>query len=449
MIISGKRDSIILLFGDIAIFLISLWVMLFVRYLEVPSLALFETHLVPFSILFVVWVLVFFIAGLYGRHTSVFKKRLPNIITNAEIVNIVIAALFFFLIPYFGITPKTNLFIYLLISLALILWWRISGQDFVTTRHTERAILIGSGEEMQELKEEVNGNQKYGIKFESSIDTNSLESFDFKDDVLNKVYSEDISVIVIDLKSEKVEPILPYLYNLLFAKVKFIDLNKIYEDIFDRIPLSLLRHNWFLENVSLTPKVFYDSLKRLMDIVISLALSLIALLLFPFVYLSIKMDDGGGILIYQDRIGKYNKPIKIIKFRTMKIANDEGKWNNVKNEVTKVGKFLRKTRIDELPQLWNVLLGDLSLIGPRPELPEPAERYKNEIAYYNVRHLIKPGLSGWAQIHHDKHPHHSLDVEETKNKLSYDLFYVKNRSLSLDINIALKTIKTLLSRSGL
>lgn len=449
MIISGKRDSTILLLGDVVVFLLSLWIMLLVRYASLPSWPLFKLHLFPFSILFIVWVLVFFIAGLYDKHTSVFKKKLPTIIANAQVANIIIAALFFFLIPYFGITPKTNLFIYLIISWLLILWWRIAGQDLVTSRHTERAILIGSGEEMKDLKDEVNGNSKYGIKFEACIDTDSLQSFDFKDDVLNKVYSENISVIVIDLKNEKVEPILPHLYNLLFARVKFVDLNRMYEDIFDRIPLSLLRHNWFLENISLTPKTFYDAFKRLMDIVIATILSIPTLAIFPFVYLAIKLDDGGSILISQHRVGKHNRPIKIIKFRTMTIANDEGEWNKVKNKVTRVGGFLRKSRIDELPQIWNVFLGDLSLIGPRPELPLPAEKYKSEIAYYNVRHLIKPGLSGWAQIHHDKHPHHSLDIEETKNKLSYDLYYVKNRSLSLDINIALKTIKTLLSRSGI
>jgi lipopolysaccharide/colanic/teichoic acid biosynthesis glycosyltransferase len=114
--------------------------------------------------------------------------------------------------------------------------------------------------------------------------------------------------------------------------------------------------------------------------------------------------------------------------------------------VTRVGAFLRKSRIDELPQLWNVLKGDVSLIGPRPELPDLVHFYNTEIPYYGVRHLIKPGLSGWAQIHHDVPPH---SVEETKEKLSYDLFYIKHRSFFLDVKISLQTIKTLLSRTGI
>ena len=136
------------------------------------------------------------------------------------------------------------------------------------------------------------------------------------------------------------------------------------------------------------------------------------------------------------------------KFRTMNIANDNGNWaGGQTNKVTKVGKFLRQTRIDELPQLWNVLAGDLSLIGPRPEFPEAVKQYSEELPYYNVRHLIKPGLSGWAQIY-GEHPHHGVDVSKTANKLSYDLYYIKNRSFLLDLKIALQTLKTLSSIAG-
>jgi len=130
--------------------------------------------------------------------------------------------------------------------------------------------------------------------------------------------------------------------------------------------------------------------------------------------------------------------------------NDSGKWKSEgkKNYITKVGFFLRKTRLDEWPQLWNVLRGDISLVGPRPEFPEPVEYYNEEIPYYNIRHLMKPGLSGWAQLYHDNHPHHGTNVSETSTKLSYDLYYIKNRSIMLELQIALRTIKTLLSRTG-
>jgi lipopolysaccharide/colanic/teichoic acid biosynthesis glycosyltransferase len=168
----------------------------------------------------------------------------------------------------------------------------------------------------------------------------------------------------------------------------------------------------------------------------------------PFVAVAIKREGGGPVFIIQERVGQYNRPIRIIKFRSM-TGNDTGESAlNSSLRVTKVGSFLRRTRIDELPQLWNVLRGDYSLIGPRPELPALVAEYAEKIPYYNARHLLKPGLSGWAQIYHREHPHHGIDIAETQNKLSYDLYYVKNRSLLLDLQIGLKTIRTILSRSG-
>jgi len=242
---------------------------------------------------------------------------------------------------------------------------------------------------------------------------------------------------------------MPYLYNLLFSRVRFLNMYKVYEELFRRIPVSLIDYTWFLEHVSFSPRIVYDIFKRVMDIVIGFTLGVFSLALYPFVYLAIKLDDGGKVFLLQRRVGKNNQIIKLLKFRTMDF-DDEGKWETgAVNNVTRVGEFLRKTRIDELPQLWNVLEGTLSLIGPRPEFPEPVRRYAREIPYYNIRYVIKPGLSGWAQILHEKHPHHKTDIEETAVKLSYDLYYIKNRSIMLDLEIALKTIKTLLSRRGI
>ncbi|MDO8424241.1 MAG: sugar transferase [bacterium] len=301
---------------------------------------------------------------------------------------------------------------------------------------------------MKMLLNEVNNNPIYNLKFVSSVDLNRADENGFWDEIVSKIYSEDVSVIAIDLAHENVEPVLPHLYNLIFSKVNFIDMHKIYEDIFDRVPLSLLRYNWFLENISSAPRAAYDALKRVMDVSLSLCLFLISLLLYPFIFAAIKLDDGGPIFIVQERVGERNRLVRILKFRSM-ARDDRGHYGaGEANVVTKVGSFLRRSRLDELPQLWNVLRGDLSLIGPRPELPVLAKRYSEEIPYYNVRHLIKPGLSGWAQIYHDAHPHHALATEETKHKLSYDLYYIKNRSFLLDVKIALRTLKTLVSLAG-
>jgi lipopolysaccharide/colanic/teichoic acid biosynthesis glycosyltransferase len=442
MNISNKREATVLFLGDIVLFIFGLWLALIVRYSAFPSAAVFESHFSPFAILFAVWLLVFFVTGLYEKHTTVFKSRLPLVIINAEIINAAIGVIFFYFIPYFGIAPKTILFLDLVITTILIVLWRLYGVRLTQGRKKDKAILIGSGNEVRELQEEVNGNSRYSFTFVSSIDPLSLENNVMEEKLLGLIYGSDISIIVIDLKNEKMSPSMLHFYNLIFSGIQFVDMHRMYEEVFDRIPLSLLTYSWFLENISVSPKPFYDFMKRGMDIILSGIIAIVSLIFYPFVIAAIKFDDGGPVFFYQKRVGKNNGIIQIIKFRSMGI-DDAGK-----HAVTRIGKILRKSRIDELPQLWNVLKGDISLIGPRPEIPELVNLYQKQIPYYNVRHLIKPGLSGWAQMYHQQHPHHAADIDETKNKLSYDIYYIKNRSLLLDLRIALRTIKVLFSLVG-
>jgi exopolysaccharide biosynthesis polyprenyl glycosylphosphotransferase len=443
-----KKEALILFCGDVFFFILSLWLALWIRFGELPSMERFGTHFTPFSLLFVIWVLVYFIAGLYEKHTLLLKSKLPSAIFNAQVVNSLIAIVFFYIIPVFGITPKTILFIYLLISFLFILGWRLYGISSLGARERQPALLIGSGAEMKELLDEVNGNDRYDIRFVSSVDVQDIAGLDMQNDIITPVYEHGIRIIAVDFSHENVAPLLPHLYNLIFSKVRFIDSHRIYEDIFDRIPLSLVTYSWFLENISVSPKFTYDFLKRVMDIVLSLILGIVSLIAYPFVYIAVKLDDRGRLFIRQERIGQNNQLVRILKFRSMSV-DDGGEGDASRHlKVTRVGKFLRASRIDELPQLWNVLRGDISLIGPRPELPKLVELYEKEISFYNVRHLIKPGLSGWAQLYQKAPPKFATDYDQTKTKLSYDLFYIKNRSFWLDIKIALKTIKTLLSRSG-
>lgn len=438
MTISGKKETLALFLGDIILLYFSLWSALAIRDWGFPSAHSWQLHFWPFTIIIAVWILVFFISGLYEKHTLILKSRLPGTVFNAQVANSFIAVLFFYFIPYFGIAPKTNLFIYLVISFGLILLWRIYGDRFLHPLVKQKGIIVGSGEDMRELLEEVNNNPRYGLEFISSVDLNRIAGMDFQEEIIKRVYSEEVQIIAVDLKNEKVEPILPHLYNLIFSRVKFIDMYKIYEDLFDRIPLSLVRYNWFLENISTESRTTYDILRRIMDVVLSFLIGIFALLIYPLVALLIKIDDGGSVFFEQERVGKNNKIIKVLKFRSM--SED--------NEVTRVGKWLRASRVDELPQLWSVFKGDMSMIGPRPEIPQLVKNYEEEIPYYNIRHLIKPGLSGWAQLYHTDPPKINADAEKTRRKLSYDLYYIKNRSFMLDLKIALKTLKTLLSRSG-
>lgn len=441
----NRREPLILFAGDLLAFSLALWLSLGLRYGSFPSEQLLSDHWLPFLFLFILWTFVFFVAGLYEKHTLVFKGRLPSLILNTQIANSLLAIVFFYLVPSLGIAPKTILAVYLVVSFILIVVWRMKIAPRFGFRHREKAILIGAGEEMQELKDEVNGNERYNLKFVSSVDLNQLDGIAFQEEVVEKIYSDGVTSVVIDLKHEKSAGILPALYNLIFSNVRFLDMYKVYEEVFDRIPLSLVGYNWFLENISFSPHTMYDTLKRMMDVVIAGALGVVSLVVYPFVVLAIKLEDGGPVFLTQERIGEGNRIIKLWKFRSMR-GSDAGKWvTDGDNRITHVGRILRKSRIDELPQLWNIVRGDLSLIGPRPDIVAMGRKLAQELPYYTVRNLIKPGLSGWAQIKQDIAPQ---SLEETRERLAYDLYYLKNRSFILDLTIALKTIKTLLSRTG-
>lgn len=447
MTIVNKRESLVLLIGDLIFFFLSLWLSLFIRYIQFPGADKFISHAKPFSILFVIWIIFFYIAGLYEKHTIFIRNKLPVTILNTQVVNSLVAVSFFYLIPFFGITPKTILFIYLITSFALIVLWRLFiFQKIFFKKKKFSAILIGSGEEMKELKNEVNQNDRYGFYFVRSINVTDLDQIDFKREVLDVVYSENVALIAVDMRDPAIEPIVPKLYNLIFSGVQFIDTHKVYESIFDRIPLSIIGYSWFLENISSKSHIVYDSFKRIMDVSISIGFGIFTLIFYPFIIIAILIEDGGKAFIFQERVGKGGRVFKLVKFRSMTRNENRGGWvGETDNKITKVGAFLRKSRIDEFPQLWNVLKGEISLIGPRPDIIGNFETLSREVPYYTIRNVVKPGLSGWAQTHQDIVPQ---SIEETKERLAYDLYYIKNRSFILDIKIALQTIKTLLSRVG-
>src|SRR3989344_1119905 len=249
----GRKEAMILFGGDIASFIFALVLSLFIRYRENLDMSLLLAHIFPFLNLWLIGVAVFFIAGLYEKQIVFLKSRLPSIILNALIANSALAVLFFYTVPYFGITPKITLFINLILSFALVLVWRLYGYSLIHSPKKQNAILIGSGDEYKELKHEVNGNPRYGLHFISSVDLEAAGSLDLQTEAVERIYTEDASIIAADFRSEKVLPYLPHLYNLIFSRVRFIDMYKIYEDIFDRIPLSLVKYSWFLENISVLP----------------------------------------------------------------------------------------------------------------------------------------------------------------------------------------------------
>jgi lipopolysaccharide/colanic/teichoic acid biosynthesis glycosyltransferase len=452
-----SRELLVLIAGDIFCFVISLYLTLLVRYLQFPTEALLSAHLGPFLFLSGLWLFIFYVAGLYDKHTVFLKGMLFSRILNTQIVNILIAALIFIIVP-FDIAPKTNLIIYLGVSIILITVWRLKIFAYFSPKHKHKAILIADGDEAVELVDEVNNNARYNYSFVRMIDEETaLHTPDFEEKLLALIDKEKIRMIVANPKGEHIERILPTLFDLAFLKFElaFLDFHKVYEDTFDRVPLSALHYDWFITHVSQSKSLVYDFVKRVFDIVISCILLFCLGLILPIIALALRFEGRGPIFIVQDRMGRFNKPVQVYKIRTM-TQNDAGsatwiKEGGKRNTVTKVGSILRKMSIDELPQCMNILKGEMSLIGPRNDIIGLGERLSREIPYYNIRNFVKPGVTGWAQTHQ----HYMADnispqsLEESRVRLAYDLYYVKNRSLILDAEIALRTIKTVLSRFGI
>lgn len=447
MPVLSRKTPFILLLGDIVAFVAALWATLAVRYQALPTEKVFFDHFGSFSYLFLIWIVVYFIARLYEREAALFRSAVPPGFINVQLINAAIAIAFFYLLPVapldsiVAIAPKTNLLLYFIVSTLFVLIWRAGIYRSINLDKKADALLIGAGNEMRELEAEVNSNPNYHLGFSSVIDLDAIDAATLRE----RLVSSRHALVVIDLENDKVRSILPDLYNLLLSRTRFIDMHQVYEGVFGRVALSLLSHGWFLENVSVHPKYAYDALKRSMDFAIAGVLGLVSLVVYPFVYIAIKLDDGGPIFIVQERFGKDNKIIRIPKFRSMR-TSDKGVWVKEKDDrITRVGKILRMTRVDELPQLFSVLKGDMSLVGPRPDIRALGEQLSRDIAYYNVRTIIKPGLSGWAQIRQELPPQ---SLEETRMRLAYDFYYIQNRSFMLDLKIALQTITTLASRGG-
>ena len=444
-----RYQNLLILFGDVVVFILALWLSLAFRYGGRPSAELFETHLWPFTLVFIVWIIVFYIADLYGRQTVVFRKKFMGALFRTQLANSGIAVLIFYFIPTFGLTPKTILFINLLVTLVLISLWRsyISARIFQSDR--ERTLVIGTGKQVSELKTAINEHPQFGMEVvnldeELGADSKQIRQY---------VEEHEVSVVIVNLADGEVDSIASDLYKLLFAgasgpaqKVRYMDLVSVYEEVFGREPLSLLHDKWFLQYITGQEKPIYNFLKRVLDLIISLPLAVFTTILFyPFVILAMKLEDGGPLYREHKRVGKDGQMVMVRKFRSMTTDDPDAPPASSQDRITKVGRVLRKTRLDEIPQFWSVVVGNMSLIGPRSEFPHIVEDYKREIPYYDVRHMVAPGITGWAQINYHVP---AYDAKTNAEKLAYDLYYVKNRSFILDLKIALRTVRTLLLGVG-
>lgn len=239
------------------------------------------------------------------------------------------------------------------------------------------------------------------------------------------------------------------LLNYRLAGMPIYSLSDFFEDFFYIVPVQEINNDWFIrsQGFAMLHSSISVRIKRLFDIIGAFTLAIISLPITLLTVLCIKITSKGPALFTQTRVGMNGKKFTIYKFRTMVLnaENNGAQWASKNDDrIIPLGHFFRKTRIDELPQIWNIIRGDMSIVGPRPERPEFTQKLSQQIPYYDLRHVIKPGLSGWAQVSYP----YGASTEDALKKLQYDLYYVKNYSLLLDLNIILRTVLVTLKRGG-
>lgn len=426
MIKTNRSIKTILLAGDILLLYWSLLFALSIRYWSFPTATMWEHHKWPFFFVNAVWIIIFYIAGLYDLDKITPNSKILYIIKTMA-VGAGVAVLLFYFVPNFTIAPKTNLFIDAVIASIAIWLWRKAIRRFTFKSSKIKIFFIGETKEIDEFSKFVEENPQFGYK------------------VLENASHADVIVAPAHVRQNG--EIVKTLYEMVLKGKTIVDFDKFYESITGKIPVSTISKVWFLENLMEINKQKFERTKRWIDVVLAVVLFLPYSILLPFIAAIIRLTSKGDVFYKQKRIGKNNKTFEIIKFRTMfKDSERHGAVWAEKNDkrITFFGNIMRRTRIDELPQLWNVLKGDLSFIGPRPERPEFIKDLTEKIPHYSMRHLVKPGLSGWAQINYP----YGASVEDANKKLQYDLYYVKNRSMALELSIALKTLLTLIKREG-
>ena len=433
-----------LFLGDIALLYGALFLTLFIRYGGAFTENIY-VHLLPFSVIFIAWVLVFYIADLY--ELSAIKNTLMFFSTlfYAMLINIALAIAFFYLIPAIEIAPRRNLFIFVGIAILLITGWRWAyNKILVKTGYRNNTLIVGLSPLSQELYDFLLANPQLGYNALGIIDVQNEAAAD----TLEKVIRErDVKTLVIAREVYTIPHIIEVLYRLVPLKLRFSSLSKFSERVTGKIPLSAIDQAWFLDNLSEGNKRGYEIAKRIVDIVGSILLGILSIPFCIGILAAIKLYAPGPVLYRQVRRGRTGAPLTVIKFRTMvPQAELQGAvWAQTNDpRVTRIGRFLRKARLDEIPQLWNILKGDLSLVGPRPERPEFHGKLSREIPFYNERYLIKPGLMGWAQLKYS----YGASMQDTIEKLQYDLYYIKNRSLMLDLSIILRTLNIIARQAG-
>jgi len=395
-----------------------------------------STHLIPFIILYISWVLSFYLFGLYDLFNI--KPIIPHLrrFGMAISVSFIIGIFLFYFVSAFGITPKTNL-IFQITGFGLISFFirRVIYILFSKTI-TRPVILVGTSSDINELKNIIVNHPQLGLKLISHTEYSAKALHDFAD-TQNAVFI-----------FEKIPDVIPkeIILSIYKNNSEIINVAQAYERYLDKVSISHVSQSWIVENINIKESIMYKITKKVVDIFISL---LILIISSPFLIIAIiarLIEDGRPIFFKQKRVGKNGEIFNLYKLRSMIVLAPDGsaetkeaKWcvGRDDSRITPVGKIIRKLHIDEIPQMINIIKGDISLVGPRPERPEFVSQLEGIIPHYELRHIIRPGFTGWAQIKYK----YARTIDDSKEKFEYDLYYIKNRNIFIDFGIILRTIQ--------
>lgn len=439
--LSRKTIQFTLFLLDLLCALAAVWLALFIRKLEIPSLHFWFYHVKAFVPVFFYAICAMYLVGLYVVTKPIETRKISVKFVFIGIIGWFLGFVFFFFNWNKMNFPKTILLLFWIFFCLLGVIIRVI-QARLFLRRQIPVVFLGDCISLDSLSEHISSNKMFGLRpiflYKQKEDKEKLK------ELVNK---GDTDVLYVFRYSDSLLREINDILNLLVAnRNQFIEYSEFYEYIERKIPPEDIGEAWFLSNISLYSRRLYFILKRLTDILLSLFGIILTIWIYPVLILFIKIDSKGSAFFVQTRQGFNGKSINLIKFRTMRTEQNDGAATTKNDKrVTKVGKILRATRLDELPQLFNVLKGDMSLIGPRPERPEFASLLEKEVPWFRQRLLVRPGITGWDQICGE---YHSPSKEDTYKKLQNDLYYIKNCSVSLDISIMFKTLGVMLRREG-
>ena len=405
----------------------------------------------------VIWMV--FLVDLYNPHRARNLRQTVAGIALAALAGLLLYALVY-LISQKGSLPRLGIGFFLVFASVLTLIWRLVYIRISTNQaFMHRVLIIGAGNAGETLVKVYNKLRPKPFLLVGFMDDdptkvgNELEGFPIlagNDRLLEIIEAKAISEIIIAITGEMQGSTFQILLDAQQSGMEIIPMPSLYEELLGRVPIHHLESEWLIRSFVNDARVdgFYEMEKRLLDILVSLAGLSICILLTPITAILILLDSGFPILYNQIRSGKSGKLYNIYKFRTMyQDAEKDGKaqvTHEHDERITRVGTILRRTHIDELPQFWNVLYGDMSIIGPRAERPELIIEYQKHIPLYRARLLVKPGMTGWAQVNYG----YSATIAQTVVKLEYDLYYIKHRNILMDILIILRTITQVIGFQG-